>query len=69
MNVFNQRTLFNIKFLFNQTGAGLRGGYSTPETLANRDRCRVGQIALSDGPLSQYGVSKIKLDEILFDQV
>merc|ERR1719507_2831834 len=23
-------------------GAGLRGGYSTPETLANRDRCRVG---------------------------
>ena len=21
-------------------GAGLRGGYSTPETLANRDRCR-----------------------------
>ena len=21
-------------------GAGLRGGYSTPETLRNRDRCR-----------------------------
>ena len=21
-------------------GAGLRGGYSTPETLGNRDRCR-----------------------------
>jgi hypothetical protein len=21
-------------------GAGLRGGYSTPETLSNRDRCR-----------------------------
>merc|ERR1719495_894266 len=27
-------------------GAGLRGGYSTPETLANRDRCRVAQISL-----------------------
>merc|ERR1719220_1587136 len=26
-------------------GAGLRGGYSTPETLANKDRCRVGQIS------------------------
>ena len=36
-------------------GAGLRGGYSTPETLANRDRCRVGQISLSDGPLSVFG--------------
>ncbi|XP_035703208.1 calcium-activated potassium channel slowpoke isoform X5 [Folsomia candida] len=35
-------------------GAGLRGGYSTPETLAHRDRCRVGQIGLFDGPLSQY---------------
>ncbi|XP_031367172.1 calcium-activated potassium channel slowpoke isoform X37 [Apis florea] len=36
-------------------GAGLRGGYSTPDSLANRDRCRVGQIALYDGPLAQYG--------------
>ena len=36
-------------------GAGLRGGYSTPETLRNRDRCRVGQISLYDGPLAQYG--------------
>ncbi|XP_076054675.1 calcium-activated potassium channel slo isoform X2 [Oratosquilla oratoria] len=36
-------------------GAGLRGGYSTPETLANRDRCRVGQISLYDGPLAQFG--------------
>ena len=25
-------------------GAGLRGGYSTPETLCHRDRCRVGQV-------------------------
>jgi len=36
-------------------GAGLRGGYSTPETLANRDRCRVGQISLRDGPLAAFG--------------
>lgn len=36
-------------------GAGLRGGYSTQETLNNRDRCRIGQISLSDGPLAQYG--------------
>ncbi|XP_055932479.1 calcium-activated potassium channel slowpoke-like [Argiope bruennichi] len=36
-------------------GAGLRGGYSTPESLNNRDRCRVGQISLSDGPLACHG--------------
>merc|ERR1719479_21282 len=36
-------------------GAGLRGGYSSPDTLANRDRCRVGEISLSDGPLSIFG--------------
>ncbi|XP_042866081.1 calcium-activated potassium channel slowpoke-like isoform X5 [Penaeus japonicus] len=40
-------------------GAGLRGGYSTPETLANRDRCQVGQISLYDGPLGQFGESGI----------
>jgi hypothetical protein len=28
---------------------------STPETLGERDRCRVGQISLYDGPLAQYG--------------
>merc|ERR1719447_1801744 len=36
-------------------GAGLRGGYSTPETLSNRDRCRVGQISLFEGPLAAFG--------------
>jgi len=36
-------------------GAGLRGGYSTPETLANRNRCKVGQISLKQGPLAKYG--------------
>ncbi|KAH9414192.1 Calcium-activated potassium channel subunit alpha-1 [Dermatophagoides pteronyssinus] len=38
-------------------GAGLRGGYSTLETLKNRDRCRVGQISLYDGPLAKYAES------------
>lgn len=36
-------------------GAGMRGGYSTPSILANRDRCRVAQISLYEGPLAQYG--------------
>ncbi|XP_022242664.1 calcium-activated potassium channel slowpoke-like [Limulus polyphemus] len=36
-------------------GAGLRGGYTTPDTIINRDRCRVGQISLYDGPLAQFG--------------
>ena len=38
-------------------GVGMRGGYSTPESLANRDRCRVAQISLYNGPFAQYGVS------------
>ncbi|XP_056291172.1 calcium-activated potassium channel subunit alpha-1-like isoform X2 [Pseudoliparis swirei] len=33
----------------------LRGGYSTPQTLANRDRCRVTQLALYDGPFADLG--------------
>jgi len=36
-------------------GAGLRGGYSTPETLANRNRCKVGQVSLKEGPLAKFG--------------
>uniref|UniRef100_A0A1I7ZQ92 BK channel n=2 Tax=Steinernema glaseri TaxID=37863 RepID=A0A1I7ZQ92_9BILA len=42
-------------------GAGLRGGYSTQETLRNRDRCRISQISLQDHPFegittgSSYG--------------
>merc|ERR1719309_630242 len=43
-------------------GAGLRGGYSTPHTLANRDRCRVGMICLSEGPLSSYGEGRKYID-------
>ena len=34
----------------------LQGGYSTPQTLANRDRCRVAQLALYDGPFADLGV-------------
>ncbi|KAK3777099.1 hypothetical protein RRG08_004267 [Elysia crispata] len=36
-------------------GAGMRGGYCSPAVLANRDRCRVSQISLFEGPLSRYG--------------
>uniref|UniRef100_A0A0N4ZBA4 BK channel n=1 Tax=Parastrongyloides trichosuri TaxID=131310 RepID=A0A0N4ZBA4_PARTI len=36
-------------------GAGLRGGYSTQETLSNRDRCRISQIALADQPYEGIG--------------
>merc|ERR1719189_1375242 len=43
-------------------GAGLRGGYSSPDTLANRDRCRVGEISLSDGPLSSMGEGRKYID-------
>lgn len=45
-------------------GAGLRGGRSTAETLANRDRCRVGQISLSDGPLAKYAVDSGKYGKL-----
>ena len=38
-------------------GVGMRGGYSTPETLANRDRCRVAHVDLYDGPFAQFGVN------------
>jgi len=36
-------------------GAGLRGGYSTPKTLNNRDRCRIGQVPIFDGPMAKFG--------------
>ena len=36
----------------------MRGGYCTPSVLANRDRCRVAQVSLFDGPLAQFGVSR-----------
>lgn len=29
--------------------------FSTADSLSNRDRCRVGQISLFDGPLAQFG--------------
>ncbi|CAG0887609.1 unnamed protein product [Darwinula stevensoni] len=63
---FNQNALTMIRSLITggatpelelilAEGAGLRGGYSTPESLANRDRCRVGMISLHDGPLARFG--------------
>uniref|UniRef100_A0A453Z3D7 BK channel n=1 Tax=Anopheles quadriannulatus TaxID=34691 RepID=A0A453Z3D7_ANOQN len=66
MTYFNQNALTLIRSLITggatpelelilAEGAGLRGGYSTPESLSNRDRCRVGQISLYDGPLAQFG--------------
>nr|UGC41721.1 calcium-activated potassium channel slo-1 [Ditylenchus destructor] len=36
-------------------GAGLRGGYSTPDTLGNRDRCRISQLSLADQPYDNIG--------------
>ena len=42
-------------------GVGMRGGYSTPETLANRDRCRVAQLSLYEGPFAQFGVSMMSV--------
>ena len=35
-------------------GAGLRGGYSTPETLAARNRVRVETLILTSSPWSQF---------------
>ncbi|GAB6027124.1 hypothetical protein CHUAL_013857 [Chamberlinius hualienensis] len=65
---FNQNALTLIRHLITggatpelelilAEGAGLRGGYSTPDTLSHRDRCRMGQISLYDGPLAQHGES------------
>ncbi len=47
----------------------LRGGYSTPQTLANRDRCRVAQLALYDGPFADLGVRPTScLTDLMFDR-
>lgn len=42
------RTLTDCFFLFR---------CSTMDSLSNRDRCRVGQVSLFDGPLAQFGES------------
>jgi potassium large conductance calcium-activated channel subfamily M alpha protein 1 len=44
-------------------GAGLRGGYSTAETLQNRDRCRISQISLAEQPYDNITVSFMKILE------
>jgi hypothetical protein len=38
-------------------GAGLIGGYSTPQILSNRDRCQVNQVPINMGPLAKHTVS------------
>ena len=38
-------------------GVGMRGGRTNAKTIANRDRCRVAQVALFNGPFAQFGVS------------
>ena len=40
-------------------GVGMRGGYFSPDCQTSRDRCRVAQIALYDGPFARFGVSKL----------
>lgn len=50
-------------------GAGLRGGYSTPETLNNRDRCRISQLALQDRPFEGITVTYFSLNDSNLTQV
>jgi potassium large conductance calcium-activated channel subfamily M alpha protein 1 len=40
-------------------GIGMRGGYSTPETLASRFRCRVAQMSIGESPFTHFKVSSI----------
>ena len=37
-------------------GAGMRGGYTSGESLKNRDRCRVAQLPVYDGAFSKFAV-------------
>ena len=38
-------------------GGGMRPGINSPELLSNRDRCKVAQLPLYEGPFAQFGVS------------
>ena len=50
-------------------GAGLRGGYSTPETLANRDRCRCYYtVIFLYLTLDASGLAKYRLQMVLWQQ-
>ena len=40
-------------------GVPIVGTLETQEIAASRNRCRVGQISLYDGPLSEFGVSQM----------
>lgn len=48
-------------------GAGLRGGYSTTDTKKNRDRCRVGVVSLTEGPLGKYGENGGKYGDLFVE--
>ena len=50
LNDLNTSLFWNYEYKFS-----IVENISTPETLGERDRCRVGQISLYDGPLAQYG--------------
>lgn len=38
-------------------GVGITGGSTTPDSFLHRDRCRIAQIAINDGPFAEFGVS------------
>lgn len=38
-------------------GVGITGGSTTPDSFLQRDRCRIAQIAIHDGPFAEFGVS------------
>ena len=37
-------------------GVGMRCGLNSNDAVTNRDRCRVAQIAIYDGPFAHFGV-------------
>jgi len=45
-------------------GAGLRGGYSTAHTLANRNRVRVEEIVLKDSPWARFAAEGARFSEL-----
>ena len=40
-------------------GVGMRGGYSTNEMMAHRNRCRVAHVSVDDATFLQYTVSAV----------
>ena len=63
---FNQNSLTFLRSLINggvtseleeilEEGDGLKGGVSNLQSLSHRDRCRVAQVSLHEGPLAMLG--------------